>query len=62
MEFNGCYKYGPSNTNILGNVLPTSPNNWYHYNVKLNQYHAQHRKHRIEKARAENAKSMKMTQ
>ena len=63
IDFNGCYKYGPSNTNILGNTLPPSQNNWYHYNVKLNQYHAQHRKHRIEKTeKVEKTKSMKMTQ
>lgn len=48
VEFNGCYKYGPDKNTILGHSLDNSYD-WYHYNVKLNQYHAQHRKHRIEK-------------
>jgi hypothetical protein len=60
IDFNGCYKYGPTKNTTLGHSLDNSYD-WYHYNVKLNQYHAQHRKHRAERLdRSEKQKHAKM--
>jgi hypothetical protein len=60
IDFNGCYKYGPTKNTTLGHSLDNAYD-WYHYNVKLNQYHAQHRKHRVERInRSEKHKSTKM--
>jgi hypothetical protein len=46
VNLSGCYKYGPTTTNVLGQTLPNTHHEWFNYNIKLNQYHAQHRQHR----------------